>query len=91
MSGIVYRLILFLLPATIFLFWLRTARRRAALTGTPVPVLPDTPWLWAIIASAIAAVLVMFALGLNSGEKPGGVYHPPRLENGRIVPGHIER
>jgi hypothetical protein len=39
--------------------------------------------------AAVAAGTVWFAL--TSGEEPGGVYIPPHVEDGEIVPGHIER
>ena len=34
--------------------------------------------------------LVLFVVTVGFGTAMPGIYVPPRLENGRIVPGHIE-
>ena len=80
-----------LLPLVIYLIWLRRARRNALATGAGMPVVRDAPWLWMVGAAlaALAAGTVLFAL--STGEEPGGVYIPPYVEDGEIVPGHIER
>jgi len=33
----------------------------------------------------------MIALGLFTGEDPGGVYVPPHIEDGEIIRGHVDR
>ena len=48
------------------------------------------PWLWLTAAGALllAAMLVVVTVGFGTARP--GVYVPPRLQNGRVVPGHIE-
>jgi len=51
----------------------------------------DMPWVWLAI-TGVGFVIVFFVVtGLFTGSDPGGRYVPPRLEGGRIVPGHIEK
>lgn len=80
-----------LLPLVIYLIWLGRARRNALTTGAGLPPARDAPWLWMAGAAlaALAAGTMLFAL--TTGEEPGGVYIPPYVKDGEIVPGHIER
>lgn len=80
-----------LLPLVIYLIWLKRARRNAVAAGAGMPPARDAPWLWMAGAAlaALAAGTVLFAL--TTGEEPGGVYIPPYVEDGEIVPGQIER
>ncbi len=80
-----------LLPLAIYLIWLRRARRNAAATGAVMPAVRDAPWLWMVGAALAAVAAGTVLLALTTGEEPGGVYIPPHVEDGEIVPGHIER
>jgi hypothetical protein len=70
---------LFLLPLACWLVWLRIARQ----AGPP----PATIALMGIALLALGGLLVWF--GVREGAPPGSVYHPARLESGRIVPGEV--
>ena len=50
----------------------------------------SAPWLW---LTALGLLLTIFAFvgfwALDPGGDTGGTYVPPRLEDGRVVPGQI--
>ena len=79
------------LPVIVYLTWLIYAQRRSRKLGTSVDKVSDAPWF--LIGSSGVAVLIagMLALGLFSGDKTGGIYIPPHMEDGKIVKGRIER
>jgi Family of unknown function (DUF6111) len=58
-------------------------------------VAPQTLWqnapvFWLLTVAVGLLLVVMATLIQFSGGKPGGVYHPPSLENGVIKPGEID-
>jgi hypothetical protein len=71
---------LFLLPFAVYgLYWWLTgkeARRH--------------PWSAMIIIGLVLVVGSLIWWALTQGDPPGGVYVPPHVEDGRIVPGHVE-
>ncbi|MDP6352567.1 MAG: DUF6111 family protein [Alphaproteobacteria bacterium] len=85
------RILPLLLPLIIYFGWLYWARRRALATGVPMPRIGDAPWAVLVAVGLGVLIVALIGLGLLSGEEPGGVYVPPHMEDGRIVPGHIER
>jgi hypothetical protein len=48
------------------------------------------PWVWLAAAGALLLALMLFVVTVHFGTSEPGNYVPPRVENGRIVPGHIE-
>ena len=46
--------------------------------------------MWLTTAGLALLVVSLFATGLLSGSEPGGVYVPPHVEDGRVVPGRVE-
>jgi hypothetical protein len=48
------------------------------------------PWVWLAAAGALLLALVLFAVTVHFDTSQSGVYVPPRSENGRIIPGHVE-
>ena len=79
------------LPTALYLLWLWLARRLSPATepgdGPPWHALP---WLWLAIAGVVLLGAVLALVSGSAGTAGPGVYVPPRWENGRIVPGHIE-
>ena len=71
--------------------WLFYARKRAKALGTGNPKARDAPWSIMLMSGLAVMILAMVILGVWSGEKPGGTYLPPHVENGEIVPGRVER
>ena len=51
--------------------------------------LQRTPWSLLSIAGLVLACAALASLAFMGGAPPGGRYVPPRLEHGRIVPGHV--
>lgn len=52
-------------------------------------LLQKTPW-FVLTAAGLALVIVsLFTLALTGGWDTEGDYRPPRLEDGRIVPGEV--
>jgi hypothetical protein len=76
-----------LLPTAIYLAWLRVAHWSRADSGVQWTALP---WLWLAGAGALLLALVLFVVTVHFGDSTPGAYVPPRLEDGHVVPGHIE-
>ncbi|MCB9944632.1 MAG: hypothetical protein H6851_13570 [Geminicoccaceae bacterium] len=51
--------------------------------------LDDTPWYVLTVTGLGFVVVALFALGLQTEGSPNGIYVPPHVENGLIVPGHV--
>lgn len=79
------RLALFLLPFAFYGLYLLLLRWR------PNATRPPTPWTPLFIAGLLLVVLSFVVLGLTEGESTQGVYIPPYVENGKIIPGHVEK
>jgi len=50
----------------------------------------DAPWVWLAIIGLSLTVVSFVVMALLGGEDPTKVYVPPRVEGGKIVPGHVE-
>ena len=48
------------------------------------------PWWWLAGAGVLLLALVLFVVTVPSGTSVSGTYVPPRWENGRVIPGHVE-
>jgi len=88
------------LPTALYLVWLRVAHWLPG--GSPQGSPPAQsqpgewvqwaalPWVWLAAAGALLLALMLFVVTVHFGTAQPGTYVPPRWENGRIVPGHIE-
>ena len=76
-----------LLPTALYLVWLRIAHRSQQDGAVHWVALP---WLWLAGAGALLLALVLFVVTVHFGTSTPGTYVPPRWEDGRIVPGHVE-
>jgi hypothetical protein len=76
-----------ILPLALYLGWVMTLG--AAQEGGGSISWTTVPWLWLAVAGVglLAIVLVVVTVGFGAPEQ--GVYVPPHLEDGRVVPGHI--
>jgi hypothetical protein len=84
-----------LLPTALYLLWLRLAHWSPG--GAPEESgrgdairWAALPWVWLAGAGALLLALMLFVVTVHFGTAEPGTYVPPRWENGRIVPGHIE-
>jgi Family of unknown function (DUF6111) len=76
-----------LLPTAIYLLWVRLAQGpQPAESGRWAAL----PWVWLAGTGFVLLALVLFVVTVHFGTATPGVYVPPRWENGRVVPGHIE-
>lgn len=75
------------LPTLLYLVWLRAmrwAQNGGAMSWRALP------WVWLGLTGVALTALVLFVVTVHFGTNVPGVYVPPHVENGRIVPGHIE-
>ena len=84
---VVENILLFLLPTFVYVAYAyMTREERPGATS----VLDDAPLLWLFVAGAVCVIVTLVAFGSVSGGKPGQIYTPPVLKDGRIEPGHID-
>lgn len=78
-------ILLFLLPFVIYGVYM------VSIKGvSPATLWQGAPIFW-LLTAGVGLLLVVMAMVIQfSGGKPGGVYHPPSLENGVIKPGEID-
>jgi len=85
---VLIQLALFATPFVVWALYVLTVRRRKAATGG---VFDDTPFTGLVVAGTVMVAAGLLYLAAFSGDPAGdGTYVPPRYEDGRIVPGHIE-
>ena len=75
-----------LLPTALYLLWV-TMLRPSSQGETHWAALP---WLWLAVAGVVLLAIVLFVVTVHFGAPQQGVYVPPRWQNGRIIPGHME-
>lgn len=87
---VIENIILFLLPAIVYFAYryLRTADQ--AQRPSRAAMWNDAPLLYLFVAGAALVLAVMLSFATIEGGKPGQKYYPPRMENGKIVPGHYK-
>jgi hypothetical protein len=79
-----YEALLFLLPFALYAAYLRLAKQEES------DATRKHPWTF-LFASGLALVAASFLIwGITEGAGQQGVYVPPHVENGRVVPGHVD-
>lgn len=78
------------LPSVLYVIWWQVSGRRTAAAGGTPSLLREGPWFWLVLAGLALTAAVLIAVALTHGAGPGGTYIPPRLEDGRVVPGRVE-
>ncbi len=78
-----------LAPTIAYILYLYFARKNKADEEAGRDIPHWRQWPWAILAptGALLAALSLFILGLPGADRDPGAYVPPRLEDGKIVPG----
>jgi hypothetical protein len=80
-----------LLPTVLYLLWVRAERSRIERLGRGEPPRwQDAPFLWLALMGVVLAGAVLMALHFAGGAGTEGVYVPPRLIDGQVVPGHVD-
>jgi hypothetical protein len=75
-----------ILPFLVYGFWMYVVRRKKEASGG---LWDDAPWTWLMVGGFVLMIASLFAVGLLSGEDPGGTYIPPHVVDGEIVPGQV--
>ena len=79
-----YEALLFLLPFALYAAYLRLAKQDESEAQR------KHPWTF-LFASGLVLVAASFLIwGITEGSGEQGVYVPPHVEDGRVVPGHVE-
>jgi len=71
-------------PIIIYFLWTFWEAKRK---GKGIPGWEEGNWFWAILAGIFLSIFTLFYL-TTTGADTNSEYRSPRLENGRIVPGH---
>ena len=80
----------FLLPAAVYAAWVWYRTGYVAERGGEAPRLERGPWPLLLFLGAVSALVVLSATALIRGGSPDDTYVPPHLENGKLIPGHLE-
>jgi hypothetical protein len=75
------------LPTVLYLVWLQAMRWTQNAGPVQWRILP---WVWLGVTGVALTALVLFVVTVHFGTNVQGVYVAPHVENGQIVPGHIE-
>lgn len=91
MSRIIFTYVApFLLPIATYAAWVWYRTRYVAKHGGEAPRFEQGPWPLLLFAGAVLALVVLGVSAVFQGNAPEeGVYVPPRVENGKVIPGHI--
>ena len=80
----------FLLPMAVYMAWVWYRTGYVARHGGEAPRLEQGPWPLLLFLGAALVLVVLGATALSRGGTADLIYVPPRLENGQVVPGHLE-
>ncbi len=84
-ASILLRAFLFALPFIFYEIYLRLQRLQ-----DKEPVARRKPWTKIFIAGFLLVAISLLIEGFMSGETIKGRYIPPHMEDGKVVPGHME-
>jgi hypothetical protein len=76
-----------LVPTAIYLLWMGIVS--ATQEGSTISW-AALPWIWLAGTGVALLVIVLLVVTVHFGAPQEGIYVPPRLEDGQIIPGHIE-
>ncbi len=79
-----------LMPAMAYVAWAWYRQGYVARHGGAAPKLEQGPWPLLFFLGAVFALAVLGTTALIRGGSPDETYVPPHLENGELVPGHLE-
>lgn len=73
----------FFVPFAAYFFYVRLRKR----TGYEFE---KHPWVWLTLTGFVLVGLTLAVFGFSHREPAGSAYEPPRLENGKVVPGKFK-
>ncbi|MEZ5816791.1 MAG: DUF6111 family protein [Hyphomicrobiaceae bacterium] len=82
---VIENILLFLLPTVVYVIYVAVTRGDAR-RG----ILDEAPLAWLMLAGSVLVVGVLAFYGSNTRGRPGQVYVPPSMKDGRIEPGRIK-
>ena len=87
MRVVIENILLFLLPTAVYIGYVLLTRDDTS-AGT---VVNEAPLVWLFIAGALLVGATLVYYGTTTpGGKPGAVYTPPHMKDGRIDPGTLK-
>lgn len=92
LRAILTYLLPFLLPAIVFFIWVWFRARYAERHGGTPPKVEQGHYFWLTLAGGVLVLMTLGATALLSeGGRPGDTYMPPRVIDGKVVPGEHQR
>jgi hypothetical protein len=82
---VIENILLFLLPTVVYVIYV-AATRGDSRKG----IFDEAPLAWLMLAGSVLVLAVLATYGSDTRGKPGQVYIPPTMKDGRIEPGRIE-
>ena len=87
MRVVLENILLFLLPTVVYIGYVLLTRSNTS-AGT---VVNEAPLVWLFITGALLVGATLIYYGTTTpGGKPGAVYTPPHMKDGRIEPGTLK-
>ena len=83
---ILVNLLLVLFPALLYFSYVYLRRRG----GQGTEIVGDAPIFWLLSAGVALMLASLVFFGHWEGGAPGKRYVPPRIQDGVVVPGHVE-
>lgn len=93
MSIFIFRYVLpFLLPAAVFVLWTWLRGRWVERHGGQAPAIEDGPWFWLSLSGGLLVLAVVALTAVMGGDagRPGEIYVPPHVVDGKVVPGQYQ-
>ncbi|MSO70294.1 MAG: hypothetical protein EXQ98_08500 [Alphaproteobacteria bacterium] len=79
-----------LLPAALYIIYVIVARRILTGQSETAAQLRRMPWLWLLAAGVVLMGISLAVLSLTTGGDIDRRYVAPHVEDGKVVPGHLE-
>ncbi len=79
--------LLFLLPTAIYCAYHYVAQGEGRSASHTIN---EAPLVWLFVAGAAMVIATLVAFSQSNGGRPGQVYEPPVMKDGRIEPGRIK-
>jgi heme/copper-type cytochrome/quinol oxidase subunit 3 len=81
---ILFEMLLFLLPFALYASYLKLSKYDAEKPAQPYP------WTVLFVSGLLLVAASFVVWGVTQGAGQQGVYVPPHLENGQVVPGRVD-